>query len=116
VFNPSLAWMEDCGLPFVFAVWIVRPGVELANAHVLAFTRARARGLAQLDAITEEACRTLQIPLASCRKYLRDECRFDVGAQLAPSLHAFRDAAAALGLCRGDLDPLPICAADACPS
>ena len=28
-FNPSEAWTQDTGLPFVFATWLVRPGVEL---------------------------------------------------------------------------------------
>src|SRR5258705_155312 len=34
VFNPSRAWAERTGLPFVFACWIVRPGVELDEAEI----------------------------------------------------------------------------------
>jgi chorismate dehydratase len=108
VFNPSAAWKEDTGLPFVFAAWIVRPGAELAPEHAAAFLRAKERGLAAVDAIADEASRTLGLPAAGCRKYLREECRFDVGARLAPAMLAFRDRAAELGLCRADLEPLAI--------
>lgn len=104
-FNPSAAWKADTGLPFVFAAWIVRPGVELTRAHIDAFTGARVRGLGELDAIALRASEELGVPLEVCRRYLREQCRFELGAQLAPALRAFRDAAAALGLCRGDLEP-----------
>ena len=35
-FSPSAAWTQDTGLPFVFAVWILRPGLELACASAVA--------------------------------------------------------------------------------
>ena len=108
VFNPSQAWAERTGLPFPFAVWIVRPGVELAPGEVEAFARSRAHGLARLDELAGAASRAWRLPLAACRKYLCEECRYEPGPALAPALRAFRDRAAALGLCRADLDPRPI--------
>jgi chorismate dehydratase len=105
VWNPSLAWSERTGLPFPFAVWIVRPGVELSPAEVAAFHRSRALGLASLAELAERASTEWALPLDACRRYLFEECRYEPGAALARALYAFRDAAAPLGLARADLAP-----------
>ena len=115
VFNPSEAWSADTRLPFVFALWIVRSGLELDAAQLAAFATARARGAAQIEELARDASRAWNLPLSACRKYLLEECRYDPGAELEPALLAFRDAAAKLGLCRGDLRPraLPVRGPDA---
>ncbi len=113
-FSPSAAWSQDLGLPFVFALWIVRPDLVLEERHLTAFSAARARGAAALETLSAEAARAWGLPLSDCRRYLREECRYDPGDELAPSLAALRDQAAPLGLCRGDLWPQPI-ALPACP-
>lgn len=105
VFNPSEAWASDTGLPFVFAVWIVRPGVELSDAHLEAFANAAARGTDRIDALAEEASREWNLPLEGCRRYLAEECVYDVGEDLEPAMIAFRDAAAPLALCLPDARP-----------
>ena len=107
-FNPSAAWAADTGLPFVFAVWIVRPGLELDAEGIAVFTEARARGAASIEAFAREAAETWGLPLEPCRKYLMEECLYDAGALVEPALLAFRDRAAALGLCRADLAPRAI--------
>jgi len=50
-------WEEATGLPFVFAVWAVRPGFDPGRAGELLaiLTGARDRGLAALDEIAAEA-------------------------------------------------------------
>ena len=108
--NPSAAWRAATGLPFVFAAWIVRPGADraLVERHAPAFERARRRGLARLGALAEEAARELGLPPDELRRYLGEECAYDVGARLAPALAAFRDRAAALGLAQAGLEPEPI--------
>jgi predicted solute-binding protein len=71
--------------------------------------RARgARGASRIETLAEEASRTWNLPLADCRRYLEKECLYEPGAKLRPALLAFRDAAAALGLCDGTLAPEPI--------
>jgi len=110
VFNPSQEWCTRTGLPFLFAVWIVRPGVALDARRLAAFTRARERGRERVRELADEASRKWSLPLAACRKYLVDECRYDPGADMERSLLAFRDRAAALGLCRSDLHPAAIAA------
>jgi chorismate dehydratase len=115
--NPSAAWAEDTGLPFIFALWIVRPGVELDAQHLAAFERARERGSAAIDTLAREAARDWALPFEPCRKYLAEECLYDPGAELEPALLRFRDEAARLGLCRGDILPHRIASEDPpCPA
>jgi len=104
-FNPSEAWAADTGLPFVFALWIVRPGVQVSAERLGAFARARERGRAAIDQLAAEAARDWALPAEPCRRYLAEECLYDPGAALEPALLRFRDEAARLGLCRGDLRP-----------
>jgi chorismate dehydratase len=108
VFNPSQEWCARTGLPFIFAVWIVRPGIHLAPAHLAAFVRARERGRARVPELADEASRRWELPLAACRKYLGEECRYEPGPDMERALFAFRDRAAALELCQSDLSPAAI--------
>ena len=104
VFNPSEAWRERTGLPFVFALWVARAGVEL-EPWAAAFARSRALGVARMPALAREAAAAWRVPEEDTRRYLFEECLFEPGDRLGPALHAFRDRAAALGLARGDLRP-----------
>jgi len=104
-FNPSKEWTRRTGLPFAFAVWIVRGGIELSRSQVEAFARARARGASRIAALAEEASRSWKLPLPDCRRYLERECRYEPGTKLRRALLAFRDAAAPLRLCDGALAP-----------
>jgi chorismate dehydratase len=108
VWNPSQAWFERTGLPFPFAVWIVRAGVELSALQVAAFHRSREHGLARLGELAEEASGRWELPLEACRKYLFEECRYEPGPALREALFLFRDRAASIGLCRADLTPPPV--------
>jgi len=104
VFNPSQAWTERTGLPFIFANWIVRPAVDV-GPWLPAFVRARERGARSLGELAAEAARTWELPLAACTRYLFEECVYDPGPDLHRALLAFRDAAARAGLCDGALEP-----------
>jgi chorismate dehydratase len=108
VFNPSAEWHARTGLPFVFAAWIVRAGVELAPEQLSAFARARRRGVERIDALAVEAARAWQLSEADCRRYLREECRYEPGVRMHASLARLRDEAAAIGLARADLEPEPV--------
>jgi predicted solute-binding protein len=106
-FNPSQAWSEAFQLPFVFAAWVVRPGVELSTSQLALFAQARERGTssAALEALAREGAATWNLPLDSCRRYLGEECRYDPGLDFAPALRRFRDEAARLGLADASLEP-----------
>lgn len=106
--NPSEAWARVTGLPFVFAPWIVRPGVD-PSPHAGAFLRAAEHGQRRVEALADEAARAWSLPAAGCRRYLLEECAYSLEEdELRRSLFAFRDRAAALGLCDGGLAPAPV--------
>lgn len=106
--NPSETWAEVTGLPFVFAPWIVRPEVDLAP-HAEAFLRAAEHGRSRLPALAEEAAGVWSLEAKDCLHYLADECTYALGEEeQRRSLLEFRDRAAALGLCDGELTPAPI--------
>jgi chorismate dehydratase len=107
VFNPSRAWAEREGLPFIFATWIVRPGVEI-EPHLAAFARARLAGSRRIDQLAAQAASDWKLPLKAVCTYFFDELEYEPQEEMQRSLHAFRDAAAALGLCRGDLAAQPL--------
>lgn len=103
-FNPSQRWTETSGLPFVFATWIVRPGVNI-EPHAGAFLRARARGKDSILPLADEAASAWGLPVEACREYLRDECLYEPGAHLSPALEAFGAAAGRIGLTDPDSQP-----------
>ncbi len=100
-FDPSGAWARATQLPFPFATWIVRPGVELTHAELAAFARARAAGLARLEDYVEEGATSLHLPREALRRYLRLECRFDDEPRLDLALERWRAAATKAGMCQG---------------
>jgi chorismate dehydratase len=107
VFNPSAAWRESTGRPFVFAAWIVRPGVEL-EPWLPAFGRARARGREATRELARSAASEWSLPEDATLRYLAEECLYEPGRSMRPSLFDFRDRAAELGLCETDHEPSAI--------
>jgi chorismate dehydratase len=105
--NPSEEWRRRTGMPFIFAAWIVREDAPI-EPHLDAFARARARGRASIGALAAEAAREWSLPEAQCLEYLSEECSYDPGAAMAPSLAEFRRRAAVAGLCEAELVPDPI--------
>ena len=81
--NPSEAWAELTGLPFVFAPWIVREGVDLAP-HAAAFARASERGRAKKDDLAKSGYLVQRFDLKG--KYLmeyKSEYKFKKGTWAA---------------------------------
>lgn len=105
--NPSENWRARTGLPFVFAAWIVRPGVDI-EAHLPAFARARERGRGAIPALSAEAAERWSLPRARCEEYLAEECSYDPGERMAAALAEFQRRASRAGLCDADLAPEPI--------
>lgn len=102
-------WKELTGLPFVFAVWLARPGAAIAGEHVEALVAARDRGLKDRPRLAREASASLGIGEAALRSYLLDACRYDLGAAgVMDGWLEFRRRAAALGLCDGSLAAAPL--------
>jgi len=81
-------WIHWTGLPFVFSLWIARPGMELPGVAE-ALAAARADGLDRLDDIARLAAPEIGIPCADCLTYLRDNLRFHLGTRQRRSLELF---------------------------
>ena len=96
-------WCRWTGLPFVFAVWAGRAGVDTSSMAPL-LARARDSGVANLAAIAaaEAAGHGLTVP--QCLGYLRDNLHFHLGPREREAIRLFRDKAARLGLAGGPAD------------
>ncbi len=105
--NPSAEWRAATGLPFVFALWIARPGLDLTPWRA-AFERSRERGHKAAPRLVREAAARSGFSEPALARYLLEECAYEPGDRLAPSLAAWRDAAARHGLCDGSLRPGPV--------
>jgi chorismate dehydratase len=90
-------WLQWTGLPFVFAMWIARPGLEL-DALDTAFSLARDEGVNRIDAIARREAPCLGISEEQCRAYLRDHLRFRLGPRERQGLERYSQLAVAHGL------------------
>ncbi len=106
-FCPSAAWRELTGLPFPYAVWIVRPKVDI-HPHLEAFTSARERGVKALPQLIEIGAKTWDLEPEFVHRYLALESRYQLGDELPLALDELRDRAAQLGLCEAHHDPRTI--------
>lgn len=91
------AWLEDTGLPFVFAAWCGRAGALSPDDERL-LLQAKERGLARRDAIATEYAERTGRPEDSIRAYLREAIRYDLGDDERRGLERFYDDAARAGL------------------
>lgn len=86
-------WFRWTGLPFVFAMWIARPGAALHGIEA-ALARARDEGLKHLPDIARREAPSVGIPEEDCLSYLRDHLEFRLGERQRRGLeHFFRLAA-----------------------
>ena len=90
-------WCRWTGLPFVFAVWAARDGIDVGMLSER-LSAARDAGRANLAAIAaaEAAAHGLTVP--QCLSYLRDNLHYDLGPQEREALALFRRYAVAHGL------------------
>ena len=109
VHDLAALWKRQTGLPFVFAVWLVRPNVGITAAHASALRAARDRGVARAASLAREAARALELPEELLRSYLTDACRYDLDAPgMREGLAEFHRRAAALGLADPRIEPAPV--------
>jgi chorismate dehydratase len=92
-------WHEWTGLPFVYAVWAVRPGAELGEVEA-ALHEAKRRGVAQSGVIAHREAPLLGLDAGFCRRYLTNILRFDLGPRELAGLLQYYMLACELGLAR----------------
>jgi chorismate dehydratase len=90
-------WHEWTGLPFVYAVWAVRDGVDLRGVDT-ALRSCRDHGLAQVGPIAEREAANLGLDAGFCRRYLGNILSFDLGPREIAGLRHFAALAGGLGL------------------
>lgn len=90
-------WTDWTGLPFVYAVWAVRTGIELGDVEA-AFHRAKEYGLAHAGEIAQREAPHLGLDPGYCRRYLDTIIRYDLGPQELAGMNRYRELAAELGL------------------
>lgn len=91
------AWNRMTGLPFVFALWVVRRGVDLGDLPV-ALERSRAEGLANAESLALEHGPRLGLDITTCYDYLTKVLSYDLGEPEVAGLRRFAQMAARLGL------------------
>jgi chorismate dehydratase len=90
-------WFDWTGLPFVYAVWAVREGVEL-NGVDRALTQAKKYGAARAGLIAQREAPLLELDAGFCRRYLSNILTFDLGSRERAGLDRFYSLACELGL------------------
>jgi chorismate dehydratase len=90
-------WTRWTGLPMVYAVWAVRPGVDLGGTEA-AFHKAKAFGLARAGAIAAREAPALGVSAAYCRRYFSNIIRYDLGPRELAGLRRFGELARRVGL------------------
>jgi chorismate dehydratase len=92
-------WHDWIGLPFVYAIWAVRPGVELGSV-VEALQEAKKRGCANVGPIAASEAQRLGLDAGFCRRYLSNIIRFDLGPREQAGMQQYYKLACELGLAR----------------
>ena len=101
-FDLGQEWHEWTGLPFVYAAWAVRAGVDLGPV-LDAFYEAKRRGLQDVGPIAAREAPHLQLDAGFCRRYLANIIRFDLGPRELAGLNHYYMLACELGLARRGL-------------
>lgn len=96
-------WVERTGLPWVAAVWAVRPE-SLGNTAVMApmlvkdLQQSRDGGLANVEQLVVEWAAKIALPASTIRTYLSRNIHYTLTEECIESLHRFRAYAAELGV------------------
>ena len=79
-------WKNAMNLPFVFALWLIRPEIENAKEIADALRRLRNQNLEKLDDLILTQS---EVSPAFCRKYYREHLFFDFGEREKTGLREF---------------------------
>ncbi len=90
-------WQDWIGLPFVYAVWAVRPGVDLGDVPE-ALTEAKRRGRERVAQIAHFEAPRVGLGAGFCRRYLTSIIYFDLGPRELAGLRRFYELACELDL------------------
>jgi chorismate dehydratase len=83
-------WKDLTGLPFVFAGWVARPGVELTAADLAAFANARSLGEQRVYDIARRLAGADEARVLSLVDYLSRAIHYRLGDAHLAAIDAFR--------------------------
>lgn len=81
-------WKKLRGVPFVYALWLVRPEVRNAKPVADQLRTLRDRNLANIDSVIAHE---IEFDPEFCRRYYRDHLRFSFGEEEKKGLLAFAE-------------------------
>lgn len=85
-------WNLWTGLPFVFAMWVARPGIDTEGVAEL-LSASRDAGAARLAEIARARAPHVGLPEQECLSYLRDNLNFWLGPRQREGLARFHELA-----------------------
>ena len=97
------AWKSLTGLPFVFALWVIRPGLDLGDLPAI-LAKCRAEGLADARQLAATHGPRLGLDPDVCFEYLTRVISYDLGEPEIAGLRRFARMAADLGLAPQGVD------------
>jgi chorismate dehydratase len=98
-------WYRWTGLPFVFAMWIARPGVHVAEVSAI-LAAARDAGVRHLAEIASRESVAMQVPVDLAKGYLCDNLHFVLGSREGQGLRRFYRLCTVHGLAPRGLEPV----------
>lgn len=104
VIDLAAEWNALTGLPFVFAVWAVRAGVDLPDLSFY-FKSSLRYGLSSIDTLSREAAAELGLDSADVRSYLTENLHYFLRQEELAGLEEFYRRAHKHGLI---LEPRPL--------
>ena len=107
VYDLGEVWLEFTGLPFVYALWVGRPGAFKDGLGGL-LLEARDYGLTHLEEVARTEAARLALDEELCRHYLCDIMRYHLGEEEVAGLRRFVELAGKHGLA----PPVDRCALD----
>ena len=99
------AWRDMTGLPFVFAVWMAREGIELRDLPAR-LERAKRDGLASIEQIVRKHAEPRGWPAGVAMQYLTYYLKFDIGERQLQAIRLFHELAARHHLIESPVRPL----------
>lgn len=93
-------WNRWAELPFVFAMWVARAGVDASQAELVLAT-ARDQGCCHLPEIAEQQSVAMDLPRDMVLDYLQTNLHFQLGVDERRGLKHFFDRADQLGITTG---------------
>jgi chorismate dehydratase len=91
------AWKQRTGLPFVFAAWMARAGVELGDLPAR-LEQAKREGRAHIDSILSRYAIPRGWPAPIAREYLTERLQYDIGPDHLDAIRLFHQLAYKYGL------------------